>query len=264
MMNSTPKSQRKKIITTLIVLFILSILVYVYRDSRPVLVVQGAFQSFFNVPKSVIYALGKKENDKRIADLTQKNRELTQKLVDFELTKKDNDALRSQFATSGAISQNLVAAKIIGFQGERSSPTFFIINAGLKDSIKSGMSVIFQKYLIGKVITVTQDYSVVSTILNQKFQVLAKLPETNANGILIGKNDFMLFDGVVITDSLKKDGVIVTKGEIDKDGVGVVPDMIIGKIVSISKNETAPFQSAQVMPLLDLSKLTDVFVISQM
>jgi len=58
--------------------------------------------------------------------------------------------------------------------------------------------------------------------------------------------------------------VILTKGEVGSDGIGVVPDLIIGKITSISKNETSPFQSAEVMPVIDFSKLTNVFIIAQM
>jgi cell shape-determining protein MreC len=126
------------------------------------------------------------------------------------------------------------------------------------------MTVIFQKYFIGKVDSVSRNYSVVITPYNSKLRVLAKYPETNANGIVVGQNDFMLFDGVVITDQLKKDGIIVTKGEVDRTGVGVVPDMIIGKIVSISKNETAPFQSAEIAPMVKYSTLSNVFVIAQM
>ena len=143
-------------------------------------------------------------------------------------------------------------------------PSELIINAGIRDGVKKGMTVIFQKYLIGKIESLSQNYSVVITPINPHFKVLAKLPETNANGILIGKNDFMIFDGVVITDTLKKDGIVVTKGEVDQKGIGIFPDIILGKISSISKNETSPFQSAEVVPIIDYSKLIDVFIIAQM
>ncbi len=264
MINSTPKSQRKRIIVTIIILSFFSLIIFIYKNSKPVLFFEGLVQSFFSIPKSVIYSLGKKENDKRVRDLTQKNLKLQQDLVNYEILKKDNEALKSQFDISGETSQNLVAAKIIGFQGDSRLPSQFIINAGQKDSIKPGMTVISQKYLIGRVETTSKNYSLVVTPFNLKFKVLAKFPKTNANGIILGKSDLLLFDGVVITDTLEKDGIIVTKGEVDSNGIGIVPDLIIGKIESISKNETSPFQSAQVVPIVDYSKLIDVFVISQM
>jgi rod shape-determining protein MreC len=262
-MNSTPKSQRRKILITLLLLSFLSVVIFIFKESKPVLFFEGIAQNVFSTPKGFMYSLGKKETNNKINLLTKKNQQLEQKLVEYELIKRDNEALKSQFTLYGSTSQNLVAAKIIGYQGG-TQPLEFVINVGQKNGIKKSMSVISQKYLIGKVQFASQNYSVVTTPYNQNFKVLAKLPETNANGILVGRNDFMLFDGVIITDTLKKDGVVVTKGEVDSHGIGVVPDMIIGKITSISKNETSPFQSAQVIPMVDYSKILDVFVISQM
>lgn len=264
MMNSSPKSQKRKILIALFILFVLSVGVIMFANSRVISWAQGAVQSIFSSPKSILYSIGKKETDNKVNVLTKRNLELERKLSDYELLKKDNDALKSQFDISGATSQNLIAASIIGFQGNSKKPSELIINVGKKDNIKIGMTVIFEKYLVGKISEASQNFSVVTTPLDQNFRVLAKLPKTNASGLLVGRGDFMLLDGVLITDTLEKDGVIVTKGEVDSHGVGVVPDIIIGKITSISKNETAPFQSAEVTLLINYSKLTDVFVIGQM
>lgn len=263
-MNNTAKSQRKKIIITISVLSFVSLVILFYKNTPPVLFFEGIVQNIFSAPKSFLYELGKKSTDKKVAELTKRNQELEAKLVDYQLLKQDNDALKNQFVTSGQTTQSIVAAKIIGFQGNGKIPSQFIVNVGVKNGIKEGMSVIYGKYLVGKIITVSQNYSVVITPFSEMFKVLAKLPDTNANGIILGRSDLMLFDGVVITDTLKKDGIIVTKGEVDNKGIGVVPDLIIGKITSISKNETSPFQSAEVTPLIEYPKLIDVFVISQM
>lgn len=263
MITSSPKFQRKKIIVTLVIIFIISVVIFFYRNSPPVRYMQGVVQTIFSYPKSLLYSIGK-NGGKDDSVLLKKNQELEKKLVAYEILRQDNIALKSQFDVSGETSRNLTAAKIIGFQGDNKTPHEFIINVGEKDKVKKGMTVIFQNYFIGKVETVSRNLSVVITPFNSKFRVLARFPETNADGILVGRDDLMLFDGVVITDQLKKDGIVVTKGEVDKSGVGVVPDLIIGKIASISKNETAPFQSAQITPMITFEKLSNVFVISQM
>ena len=262
MISSTPKFQKKNIVITLVLLLIISLVIFFYKDSKPVAFFEGVIQSIFSGPKQSLYAIGKGSTIENSTD--KKFRELEQRMVDYQLLKSDNEALKSQFDSSGETSISLVAAKIIGFQGESRHPSQFVINVGEKNKIKTGMTVIFQKNLIGKIEKVSRNYSVVETPFNPKFKVLAKYPETGANRILLGLNDFLLFDGVVITDTLKKDGIIVTKGEVDSDGIGVVPDIVIGKITSISKNETAPFQSAEVDPLVDYTRLSTVFVISQM
>ena len=262
MISSTPKFQKKNIVITLLILLLVSCAIFFYRDLKPVTFVEGVIQNIFSVPKQSLYSLGKGSEIETPS--SKKFRERGQKMGDDQLLKSDNVALKSQFDSSGETSLNLVAAKIIGFQGESRHPSQFVINVGEKNKIKKGMTVIYQKNLIGKIEKVSGNYSVVETPFNPKFKVLAKYPETGANGILLGRNDFLLFDGVVITDTLKKDGLIVTKGEVDGSGVGVVPDIIIGKISSISKNETAPFQSAQINPLIDYTRLSNVFIISQM
>lgn len=264
MINSSSKNKKKKIVITLLVLGFFSFLIFFYKDSAPVSFFQGSVQSIFSAPKSLFYSLGKKEREDEVKKLKEQLAGLQQKMADYELIKRDNEALRSQFDENGETSLSLVSAKIIGFIGENTKPSELVINAGKKQGIVKGMTVVFQKFLIGKISDVSQNYSVVETIYNPKFQVLAKLPETNANGIVLGQNDLILFDGVLITDTLKKDGIVTTKGEVDKNGTGVIPDMIIGKVVSISKRETAPFQSAQLMPLIDYSKLTNIFIVKKM
>ncbi len=264
MIASSPKSQKKKIIITTVIVAIVSLFVYVYRDSPPAIFTQGLVQAVFSSPKAYLYSLGKNERHNREEALSKKIRELEQKIIGYQIMEKDNQALKSQFTESGETTQSMVAAKIIGVQGESKKPHEFTINVGKAEGIRVNMTVIYEKYLIGKISNASEHFSVVITPFNPKFQVLAKLPETNANGIVIGRSDLILLDGVLITDQLKKGSFVVTKGEVDKDGLGVIPDIIIGKISSISKRETAPFQSAQLEPLVDYQKLTNIFIISQM
>lgn len=261
-----PKSASKRKRTLLVIaIFIgISLLIYFYRGFGLFRVFQGGVQSLFSAPRAILYSFNGDSRQKELLDLLRENEELTSRMVDYELIKRENEALRSQFQISEDYSQSLVSAKIVGFLGQRNMPNAFVINVGKNHNIQKGMNVISNKYLVGKVEEVSENYSVVYTTINNKFQTLAKLPETNANGIIVGHQDFMIFDRVVITDTLKKDGIIVTKGEVGQNGIGILPDIIIGKIRAISKNESQPFQSAEVVPILDFSRLTNVFVIQSL
>jgi len=139
-----------------------------------------------------------------------------------------------------------------------------VIDVGLTENIKKGMPVVFGNNLVGRIEIVRESYSVVITPYNPAFRALAKISETNANGLLSGNSDFLILEGVVISDTIPKDGVVTTKGEVDRDGLGLYPDIIMGRVTTISRSDTAPFQSAQVKPIIDFSKLIDVFVISEM
>lgn len=256
------KSSKQKTIYSLIIFLCLSGLIYFFRNLPPIIFIEGQMQSVFSFPRSYIYGLSKKDDSMdAILKMQKEIISLNRKVTDYELLIRENEALKSQFENSGNISQSLLTAKILGFTGSNKLPETLVINVGQKNGIKKGMAVIFQKNLIGKISVVSQNFSVVDTVLNLNFQALAKLPATNANGILGGKKDFMLFDRIMITDTLQKNADVVTKGEVNDAGIGIFPDLIIGKITSISKKETSPFQSAEVLPIIDLSRLTDVFVI---
>lgn len=264
MFQVSSKNNKKKILISLIVISCFSLLIFAYQDTSPVLFIKGVFQSIFESPRSFFYSLGKSERDEELLKMQKEVATLQAKLVDYELIKKDNEALRSQFDKSGETTKSMTFAKIVGFIGENQQPNELIINAGRAQGVVNGLTVISGEYFVGRVEEASENYSSVMTLYNPKFQVLAKLPVTNANGIVIGRGDLVLFDGVVITDKLIKDGIVVTKGEVDKNGIGIMPDIMIGKIESISKKDAAPFQNAQLKPLVNYSKLTSVFIITKM
>jgi len=251
----------RKTLLIIAIFLAISLGIFFYKDFGILKIFQGGVQTVFSSPRALLYSIRGDSRQQELLKLLKRNEELTSRMADYELLKRENEALRSQFEVSQDYSQSLLNAKIVGFLGQRNMPTAFVINAGDNQGIQKGMNVISNKYLVGKIEEVSENYSVVYTIINDKFQTLAKLPETNANGIIVGQQDFMIFERVVITDTLKEGGIVVTKGEVGQNGIGILPDIVIGTIKSISKNESQPFQSAEVAPILDFSKLTNVFVI---
>ena len=65
----------------------------------------------------------------------------------------------------------------------------------------------------------------------------------------------------MLSDSLKKDDLVLTKGDVNAQNVGFPPDLTVGKIASVSKNPSDLFQKAEIQPLVDLSNLEKVFVV---
>lgn len=208
-------------------------------------------------PRSVMYAAAHAESapseqDKLIAE----NRRLSEKLVQMDALKRDNDALRSQFQDTVLSSQSLLPARVIGSTGALSNPTSLILDQGAKSGIKSGMAVVSGHNLVGEIGRVTTWNSELILPLNKKFSTLAISSEHNSPGIVRGEEDFMLFDHIVITDTVSKNEMVVTKGE-----DGIPPDLIVGKIITVNKSETQPFQSAVIKSFVNFKKLTTVFVV---
>lgn len=70
----------------------------------------------------------------------------------------------------------------------------------------------------------------------------------------------MILDNVLLSETLKVGDVVLTNGDIDQNGKGLPPDLIVGKITSVDKNPSALFQKADVVSFVDFSKLSTLFV----
>ena len=91
----------------------------------------------------------------------------------------------------------------------------------------------------------------------------AKTSQTNAIGVLKGSgNNTMVLDNVVLSDDLKVGDLVVTAMDQDIKSQGFPPNFIIGKIISVEKNPSSLFQRASLSGLVDVTKLSFVFVIT--
>lgn len=243
-------------ITALLIFFFISALIFFFRDSVVVTSVTSFFQQSISNTRAVIFS---STADSEIK-LREENRRLSEKLSEIELLERENNALRSQFEDSISAQYQLVPARIVGFKG-RGVYDFFIIDAGINQGIENGMAVIVGNTLIGTIHKTSQNISEVRTVLHSDFSTIVKYPPTDARGILRGYNSYMVMENVVITDTLEKDGIVVTMGELNNANIGVPSDLSVGRIDSVERIDTASFQTAQIEPLVNYSQISNVFVI---
>lgn len=249
---------------TVISFFILSIILFLTRSTPLIQSMQGFVQQLFQNPLSQLY-FWKQTNfltiDGRITELEKENNQLKERLIDQVKTKQDNIALRSQFENNFIAPTKLLLAEVIGFDGSFDSPEMLIINKGENDGVQPKMAVIVEKNLVGVINKVTPYYSQVLLVNNKHFKTIGKVINSDSIGIITGQEDFIFFDQVAITDSLKKEDIIVTKGDVDLNGIGIPADLIIGKVSRVSKKENKPFQTAQVALSIRIPNITHVFII---
>jgi rod shape-determining protein MreC len=249
----------RRISVIVLVFVFVSLFIFSESNTPPVLFISGLTQLVFHSGRSVVVHLkngGANPFNTSVQSL--------QESVDVENLKKDNAALRSQFQEESIRSSTLLPAKILGFIGPSHTPRIIVIDQGISDGVKTGMAVVFKNILVGKISAVSQHTSEIQTITAPDFSTLAKTLQDNSLGIVHGEDDFLTLDQVVITDSLKNDELIVTRGEIKRLDIGIPEGLVVGKIDSISKVESRPFQSAKLSPLLDYSKLYEVFVMKEL
>ncbi|MFH1187020.1 MAG: rod shape-determining protein MreC [Candidatus Levyibacteriota bacterium] len=200
--------------------------------------------------------------------LKKENASLIKMLVDQKKLKDQNAALLDQFQTTYPKSLNLLAADVIGspsFIPGVSVPETLIVNKGEEDGVKKGDVIIAEDNLVGKIEKTAKSSSLISLITSDTSIFSVKLGiDKNIFGVINGQGaGEMILDNVLLSESLKKDDIVLTKGDVDLEGKGYPPDLIVGKIISVYKNSSSLFQKADVISFLDFSKLTTVFIMIQ-
>ena len=206
--------------------------------------------------------------NKQIKSLTSENAALRKQVSEKQSMTAENKALKDQFAKSSQISQNLLPAKVVGAPGfipGVSLPEYLMIDKGSIDGVEIGNTIIVENYLVGKVINLIQNFAKVE-LVNSKSSLFSgkvvPLDGREISGIIKGKgSDKMVFDNVLLTSSIKKDDIVLTKGEKDEKGIGFPPDLIVGKIVSVERKSSDLFQKAEVISFVDFTTLSTVFVL---
>ncbi len=261
--------QRPEVTAYFLIFFILSVAIFALSKTGVLSPFEPIFQTIIAPVQSTVYngfsfVTGIGSNSK-IKDLENKNDLLTKKLLDQDKLIKDNKALNDQFLTQNPPSDNLLPAQIVGAPGfvpGLSVPEDYIIDKGLADGVKVGDAVVVGDNLIGIVYKTTKYLSSVSLVTNSSASFTAKTMETNALGVVKGQGGGgLILDNVVLSDNLKVGDLIVTKGDASVLGEGVMPGLILGEIVAISKNPSDLFQRAKLNARVNFSKLYKVFVV---
>jgi rod shape-determining protein MreC len=255
---------KKRTGIAILIMLLLSVMIFFNNDFPPFQFLSKSVQEIFKPAKNLIYGIKVGTNGESAGvnkKLLDENASLQKKLIEFEMLKKDNEVLKSQFESEINKTYKLLPAQVIGYLGSFSNPTTLIIDKGEADGVKSGMAIVFQDNFSGKVSRVSPNYSQVTLPINSKISVLGVTAEGGVPGLVIGQEDFILFDRVAISETMKEGETVLTKGEIDANGIGVPPDLVIGRISSVNKSETLPFQTAKLESELQFSKLAKVFIV---
>lgn len=212
------------------------------------------------------------KEEAKLQTLQKENINLLSKLSQFERLKRENNALSDQFAVQIPRSQNLLPATVIGRFGTISAggnPQTIILDKGSLDGVKVGQGVVVGEAIVGKIKQVSGHRSFLMLLFDRDIQVSAKTVSESgtgaaaaASGIVKGDgNGSVIFGNVVLKDTLKKGDLVVTSEDVDEKGLGFLPDLVIGKIISIEKKASDLFQSAKLQSPVDISKVEIVFIL---
>jgi rod shape-determining protein MreC len=218
------------------------------------------------VKDSVYFLSLKSLQNNAIKELIKENSDLKKQLTQERNILNENIALKSQFEAVAGESIGLLPAKVIGFPGfipGISLPDYIIIDKGIRSGVVKGEAVVSNNFLVGKVIQSYADYSKVQLITNENSSFTAKMGgATGVSGVIKGQGaDELILDNVLLTQELKKGGDVLTKGDKNEKNEGYPPDVMVGKINAVEKNQSELFQRASIVSPIDFKNLDIVFVI---
>ena len=206
-----------------------------------------------------------------LKSLKAENQELKEKLKNYEFLqrnnteiRKENERLREQLQFATHIEQKNFPAQIIG-RNPDNIYSGITINKGSRSGIKKGMSVIAVQNgttgLVGKIVTVGLETSLVMSVYDSKCVVSSRIQNTRDIGLVSGSGNAnsplqMKYIKKRVLSELNFGDIVVTSGETDN----YVADIPVGTITNIMVVEYDSSLNIEITPVVDFARLETVIV----
>lgn len=217
-----------------------------------------------SIKDTVDYFLNFKTVKKENINLTIKNIELENKLLEYETLKEENERLREIVNfKNNKNSYNYIGTEIIGYSGE-SFAKGYIVDKGENDGIKKDMIVISNQGLVGKVTSTGSNWSIIQSLINENIAVSVMVNSTReTSGILQGytksnNENLTKVTNLAIDSNIKEGDVIVTSGL----GQIYPKEIRVGEVISVETDEIKVMKTAIVKPYVDFTNLEELFILA--
>lgn len=213
----------------------------------------GFIESSFSVIPNVFQL--EKENK----SLRESNNTLSDEVSHLKESKLENMRLTRLLEFKERTKLRMVSAKIVGktLIQTRNNIT---LNVGEYDSVRSGMPLITEKGLVGKVIATSSNYSIAQILLNKDLKVSAKDQRSRVDGIISwdGERNLMMKNVSKSSDVMVGDVIITSEYS------NVFPPGIpIGYVTSVGTVDNL-FKSIVLDNFVNFETLEEVFVVKQL
>lgn len=196
------------------------------------------------------------KRDESRNDLRNENAHLMLELNRLRKYRTENEELRSMIAFKDTSNYPLIPAKIISKLVTKSQGNF-IINRGSNNEIRKGMPVINAYGLIGLIMEVTENYSVVQNLYNSNLSIAVTLQRTNVDGILNYDGNNLIIKNIPTTYEVQIGDIIETS-----DFSSLFPPSIpIGIVSKKESNILGLLHNITVEPFAKISAANNLFII---
>ena len=257
----------KKTFTFFLTLILLSFFLF-FLDKRKILLpLRSILSSPFIVSSRSLYSSSQafsrqlsflnslKVREKEIQRLQTEVRLLALEQNQLSSCLAENEQTKKLLGTTYPSAYKFLPAKVAGLTDKMR------ITTGEKEGVKTGMVVVSENVVLGRVVTVNDHDSLVRMVTDtdSRIPVVVKRVignrELQGKGLLLGQGDSLILDKILQDEDVQKDDLVVTSGEDDWP-----PDLLIGKIEEVLPKTADVFRKAKVEKLYDTHLLETVFV----
>ena len=201
---------------------------------------------------------------KQVDELNKEIEDLQSQLVDYEQMKSQNALYKELLELKESHKDyKFCEASVVG--RDAANPlSAFVLNRGSNDGIAVNDPVIYGKYLVGVVTSVTLTQCTIKTILNPSVNTSAYEIRTRDLGFVTttaayAKNGLCTMPGLSSSTAVSPGGIVCTSGV-----GGIYPrDLIIGTVTKVEDSDTDISATAIIKPGADIASITDVFIITE-
>ena len=195
----------------------------------------------------------------RIAELEEQLARRQVELIRLREAASDYERLVSLLGyVSGLEDQEFLTADVIAVE-QTGIARSIIINRGTREGLAIGMPVTTDLGLVGRIIDVGANSSLVQLINDENSSVSTRLQLTRAQGSIVGQASGALrLTMVDLDEEIRQGDLVITSGL----GGNFPADIVVGQVTSVRQFEFELFQEAEVRSLIDFDALEFVLVVT--
>jgi rod shape-determining protein MreC len=198
----------------------------------------------------------KEENDR----LRQDNTHLSARVHALSEVQIENERLRRLLGYAARATGQEVPARVIAINPVP-HPFSLRIDRGSDHGVRPGTAVIAADGVVGQVIRATGGYADVMTVKdpNSRTSVRVQRSRARATAAGVGGDKNLVLENLLRTEDVKEGDLIITAGT---DGV-FPPGLAVGNASAVARKTIGMFQTAEVIPAVDMTKVEEVLVLPQ-
>lgn len=269
------KSKKFKLILCILA-FCIGIMIYAYTHKGYTTGFERAVNSLFNPIRSITWNIGDSISTKldrftNTDSAYDENKKLKSEIANYKQMEADYDSTKRELADLKKFmgikddNKDFVLSepcKIIGYVTNDPYKSFYI-DKGKEDGIEYYCPVVTSEGLVGIISEVSNDYSVVTTILSGDISVSAQASKSQQTGVITGSME-AISDNMTEMNHIEKKKNGIKNGEIvvTAQGSGIFPKgYLIGTVKNVKSSDSGLTNSATIEPAVDFNNISTVMCI---